>query len=65
MMLVGWAIVGVIIGAAGSELLRAKMPRLVRKVEDAAKEFVDSFSRKEEPDEKKAVQKLADDDPFA
>ena len=65
MMLVGWAMVGVILGAVGSEILRAKMPRMVRKVEDAAKRFVDSFSP-EKPVETEAGKKRGDnDDPFA
>ena len=44
MFLIGWAIVGLILGAAGSEVLRAKKPHLVDKVEGAAKRFVDSLS---------------------
>lgn len=40
---VGLALLGVALGAAGSEVLRAKKPELVEKVEDAAKRLVDRF----------------------
>ena len=43
MALFGWAFLGVILGAAGSEFLRASKPELVEKVEKAAKQFVDRF----------------------
>ena len=57
MFLIGWAIVGLILGAAGSEILRAKKPRLVDKVEGAAKRFVDSIS----PDETDSQKPKADE----
>ncbi len=41
MILVGWAVLGVVLGAVGSEVLRASKPELVEKVEDAARRFVD------------------------
>lgn len=43
MILIAWAVLGVVAGMVGSEILRAKKPKLVGKVEEAAKQFVDSF----------------------
>lgn len=43
MILIAWAVLGVVAGMVGSEILRAKKPKLVGKVEEAAKKFVDSF----------------------
>ena len=40
-MLVGWAILGVVLGAAGSEWLHAQKPELIGKIEKAASRFVD------------------------
>jgi hypothetical protein len=51
MILVGWALLGMALGAAGTEILRAGKPKLVEKVEDAAKRFVDSFVPSEAADE--------------
>lgn len=48
----GLAILGVILGAAGTEFLRTKRPDLIKKVEDAAKRFVDSVCRSDSDDEK-------------
>ncbi|MHC4293964.1 MAG: hypothetical protein ACYSTL_00090 [Planctomycetota bacterium] len=45
--MIGWAFLGVVIGAAGTELLRAKKPELVDSVEGAAKRVVDLFSSPE------------------
>lgn len=46
---IGLALLGVALGAAGTELLRAKRPDIVEKIEDAARNFVDSvFLSKEE-----------------
>jgi len=42
MILLAWAVLGVVVGAVGSEILRATQPKLVKKVEDAAKRFADS-----------------------
>ena len=42
MTFLGWAMLGIILGAAGTEVLRARKPELVEKVEDAAKRLVDS-----------------------
>ena len=50
MVLVGWALLGIALGAAGTELLRANKPKLVEKVEDAARRFVDSFLPSESAD---------------
>jgi hypothetical protein len=41
--MLGWAFLGIVLGAAGTEFLRKKKPELVDKVEDAAKRFVDSL----------------------
>jgi hypothetical protein len=38
----GWALLGVVLGAAGAEFLRKHKPELVQKVEDAAKRLVSS-----------------------
>ncbi len=54
MALVGWAFVGIVLGAAGVELLRASMPELVEKVEDAAKRLVDSLCPEESSGDEKA-----------
>jgi len=52
MELVGLALLGVVLGAAGTEFLRAKKPELVEKVENAARRFVDSFCSSKSDDEK-------------
>jgi hypothetical protein len=51
MGLFGLALVGVVLGAAGTEFLRVKKPDLVEKVEDAAKRFVDSVFPSKSDDE--------------
>lgn len=51
MGLFGLALVGVVLGAAGTEFLRVKKPDLVEKVEDAAKRFVDSAFPSKSDDE--------------
>ena len=43
MAFVGLALLGVVVGAAGTEILRAKKPELVEKIEEGAKRFVDRF----------------------
>ena len=43
MILIVWAVAGVVVGIVGSEVLRSKKPNLIRKVEGAAKQFVDSI----------------------
>ena len=40
---IGLALLGVVLGAAGTGILHAKSPELVEKVEKAAKRFVDCF----------------------
>ncbi|HIJ66796.1 MAG TPA: hypothetical protein HPP87_03085 [Planctomycetes bacterium] len=47
---IGLALLGMVIGAAGTEILRANRPEVIDKVENAAKGFVDSVfpSRSEE-----------------
>jgi hypothetical protein len=41
---IGLALLGVVLGAAGTGILHAKNPQLVQKVEEAAKRFVDRFA---------------------
>jgi len=56
MGLVGLMLLGIVLGAAGTEILRVKKPELVEKIEDAAKRFVDSvYSSK--PEDGKAKEK--------
>ena len=40
---IGLALLGIAIGAAGVEVLRAKKPEIIEKVEGAAKGFVESM----------------------
>ena len=54
MALLGWAIVGIIIGAAGTEFLRANKPELVEKVEGAAKRFAGCLSSSKSADDEAA-----------
>jgi hypothetical protein len=42
MGLVGLVFLGIVAGAVGTEILRAKKPELIEKIDDAAKRFVDS-----------------------
>jgi hypothetical protein len=51
MGLFGLALLGVALGAAGTEILHAKRPDFVKKIEDAAKRFVDSVCPSESDDE--------------
>ena len=43
MGVIGLALLGVVVGAAGTEFLRAKRPEVIEKIEDSAKRFVDSI----------------------
>ena len=43
-MLFGLALLGIVLGAAGTEVFRARKPEAVKKIEEAAKRFVDSLS---------------------
>ncbi len=43
MGLIGLAMLGVVLGAAGSEWLRSNNPELIEKIRNAAKGFVDTF----------------------
>ena len=52
MGLLGLAVLGIFVGAAGSELLRKHKPELVKRIEDSAAAFVDSFLGKESGPEK-------------
>ena len=49
---IGLALLGVALGAAGAEYLRAKRPDIIEKIEDAAGRFVDSVCPSESKDEK-------------
>ncbi len=49
---IGLALLGVAIGAAGTEFLRTKRPDLIEKIEGAAKQFVDSVCPSKSDDEK-------------
>ncbi len=40
---IGLALLGVVLGAAGTEILRAKKPEVIEKIEDSARSFVDSI----------------------
>lgn len=51
MALVGWAVLGIVLGAAGTEILRASKPKLVEKVEDVARRFVDSLCSSKSADQ--------------
>lgn len=50
MSVLGLGLAGVIVGAAGSELLRAVKPDLVEKIQASAKEFVDRLAGPERDD---------------
>jgi len=52
MGIIGLTLLGVVLGAAGVEVLRAKSPEIIEKIEDAAKRFVDSVCPSESDDEK-------------
>ena len=52
MGVIGLALLGVVLGAAGTEFLRAKRPEVIEKIEDAAKRFVDSVSPPKSDDAK-------------
>jgi len=52
MGLVELALLGVVLGATGTEFLHIKRPDIVEKVEDAARRFVDSVWSSESNDEK-------------
>jgi hypothetical protein len=52
MGVIGLALLGVALGAVGTELLRVKRPDIIEKIEDAARRFVDSVCPSESDDEK-------------
>jgi len=52
MGVIGLALLGVALGAAGTEFLRVKRPDLIEKIEDAARRFVDSICPSKSDDEK-------------
>lgn len=52
MEVIGLALLGVVLGAAGTEVLRAKRPDIIKKIEDAARRFVDSVCCSESDDKK-------------
>jgi len=47
MGMLGFAVLGIVLGAAGTEFLHANKPELIEKVESAAKRFIDSMFRPE------------------
>ena len=51
MGVIGLAFLGVVLGAVGTEFLRAKKPELVEKIEDSARRFVDVIHSSEAGDE--------------
>ncbi|MHC4395940.1 MAG: hypothetical protein ACYS1A_09835 [Planctomycetota bacterium] len=51
MGVIGLAFLGVVLGAVGTEFLRAKRPELVEKIEDTARRFVDGLHSSESSDE--------------
>ena len=53
MAVIGLVILGVVLGAAGMELLRAKNPELLEKIEGGAKRLMDSLGLAESADKKK------------
>ena len=70
MELITFAIIGVVLGAVGSEALRAKAPRVVEKVEDAARRFTGRLcpskskdNGSEAPDQEAADSSGQDGDP--
>jgi hypothetical protein len=52
MGVIGLALLGVVLGAAGTEILRAKKPEAIEKIEDKARRFVDSVYPSKPDDEK-------------
>ena len=52
MGIIGLALLGVVLGAAGTEFLRVKRPDIIEKIEDAARRFVDSVCPSKSDDEK-------------
>lgn len=52
MGVIGLALLGVVLGAAGTEVLRAKKPEVIEKIEDTARRFVDSVFPSKPDDEK-------------
>ncbi len=51
MSMLALGLIGIIIGAVGSEVLRAVKPELVEKVERSAKRFAEGFSLSESDEE--------------
>ena len=49
---IGLALLGVALGAAGTEFLRKKRPDIIEKIENTAKHFVDSMCPSESDDDK-------------
>jgi len=50
MTIIAWGLLGVLLGAAGVEYLRATRPELIKGVEEAARRFAESFSSAESSD---------------
>ena len=58
MQMIGLVALGVVLGAAGTEFLRAKNPRIFSKIEDQAKRFVDGLGLVMPDDKKEDEQEL-------
>lgn len=52
MAVIGLVVLGALLGAAGTEVLRSKNPELIKKIEDHAKRFVDGLGLAKSADEK-------------
>ena len=79
MLLFGWALLGAVLGAVGTEVLRETKPELVEKVEDAARRLVGSLCSSEseeqaesaleataaQPDEGSGVEERESEQPVA
>lgn len=57
MGMLGFAVLGIVLGAAGTEFLRANKPELIEKVESAAKGFIDSLFRPKSDDSSVEIKK--------
>ena len=52
MGVIGLALLGMVLGAVGTEVLRAKKPETIEKIEDTARRFVNSICPSKPDDEK-------------
>ena len=61
MSLLGLGVVGVVIGAAGAELLRATKPEFVKKIEESAKRFTERVGLCDNDGEQEVTDESADE----